>query len=144
MRLEVLLLVFTSILLSAKETTPAEFWSSYNKAEKIAFVNGSFGAFSKIKSHHKSEVRKQYMHDDNWREPYFIERFYNIIDEYIAKEIGYNLEIIVMHLDAFYTNSDNINIPILEALRIVSLIQDGEKKIANTRLLKSQQKHNKY
>jgi hypothetical protein len=84
------------------------------------------------------------MHDDNWREPYFIERFYNIIDEYIAKEIGYNLEIIVMHLDAFYTNSDNINIPILEALRIVSLIQDGEKKIANTRLLKSQQKHNKY
>ena len=144
MRLEVLLLVFTSILLSAKETTPAEFWSSYNKAEKIAFVNGSFGAFSKIKSHHKSEVRKQYMHDDNWREPYFIERFYNIIDEYIAKEIGYNLEIIVMHLDAFYTNSDNINIPILEALRIVSLIQDGEKKIANTRLLKSQQKHKKY
>ena len=144
MRLKVLLLVFTSILLSAKETTPAEFWSSYNKAEKIAFVNGSFGAFSKIKSHHKSEVRKQYMHDDNWREPYFIERFYNIIDEYIAKEIGYNLEIIVMHLDAFYTNSDNINIPILEALRIVSLIQDGEKKIANTRLLKSQQKHKKY
>ena len=140
MRIKVLLLVFTSIL-PAKETTPAEFWSSYNKSEKIAFVNGSFGAFAKLKSHHKSEVKKQYMHDDNWREPYFIERFYDIIDEYIAKEIGYNLEIIVMHLDAFYTNSDNIYIPILEALRIVSLIQDGEKKIANTRLLKSQHKH---
>ena len=84
------------------------------------------------------------MHDDNWREPYFIERFYDIIDEYIAKEVGYNLEIIVMHLDAFYTNSDNINIPILEALRIVALIQDGEKKTANTRLLKSQQKYKRY
>jgi len=49
-----------------------------------------------------------------------------------------------MHLDAFYTNSDNIKIPILEALRIVALIQDGEKKTANTRLLKSQQKYRTY
>ena len=142
MRLEVLLLVFASMR-SAKETTPAEFWSRYNNAEKIAVLNCAFDAYAKIKAHQKAEVKKQYIHDDNWREPYFIERFYNIIDEYIAKEIGYNLEIIVMHLDAFYTNSDNINIPILEALRIVSLIQDGEKKIENTRLLKSQQKHNK-
>ncbi len=143
MRIKILISIFFSIL-SARETTPAEFWSSYNKSEKIAFINGSFGAFAKLKSHHKYEVKKQYMHDDNWREPYFIERFYDIIDEYIAREVGYNLEIIVMHLDAFYTNSDNINIPILEALRIVALIQDGEKKTANTRLLKSQQKYKRY
>ena len=143
MILKILVLFFLTNL-SAGETTPADFWSSYNKIEKIAFVNGSFGAFAKIKSHHKSEVKKQYMHDDNWREPYFIERFYGIIDEYIASEVGYNLEIIVMHLDAFYTNSDNIKIPLLEALRIVSLIQDGEKKTANTRLLKSQQKYRTY
>ena len=38
-------------------------------------------------------------------------------------------------------NSDNTNIPILEALRIVSLHQDGEKKTANSRLLRSQQRY---
>ena len=46
-----------------------------------------------------------------------------------------------MHLDAFYTNSDNLNIPIMEALRIVSLIQDGEQKTANVRLLRAQQRY---
>ena len=94
-----------------------------------------------MKSHHKSEVRKQYMHDDNWVEPYYIERFYQIADEYLSDEVGYNLKIIAMHMDAFYTNSDNLNIPVLEALRVVSLMQDGEKKTANARLLRAQQKH---
>ena len=44
-------------------------------------------------------------------------------------------------MDAFYTNSDNLNIPILDALRVVSLIQDGERKTANVRLLRAQQKY---
>jgi hypothetical protein len=82
------------------------------------------------------------MHNDNWVEPYYIERYYDIIDEYLSVEVGYNIEIISMHLDAFYTNSDNTNIPVLEALRIVSLHQDGERKTANSRLLRSQQKYN--
>jgi len=81
------------------------------------------------------------LHDDNWVEPYYIERYYDIIDEYLSKEVGYNLGIISMHIDALYSNSDNLNIPVLEALRIVSLIQDGENKTANLRLLKSQQKY---
>jgi hypothetical protein len=44
-------------------------------------------------------------------------------------------------MDAFYVNSDNYNIPVMEALRIVSLMQDGERKKANLRLLKAQRKY---
>jgi len=127
--------------LTAQNSTPADFWNTYNDNEKKAFINGAFGALSKLKSKHKVEVRKQYLHDDNWVEPYYIERYYDIIDEYLSKEVGYNLGIISMHIDALYSNSDNLNIPVLEALRIVSLIQDGENKTANLRLLKSQQKY---
>ena len=121
--------------------TPAEFWIGYTQKEKIAFINGVYGTVSKLKSHHKTEVKKQYMHDDNWVEPYYIERFYQISDEYLANEIGYNLKIIALHMDAFYSNSDNLNIPVMEALRIVSLMQDGENRTANTRLLRAQQKY---
>ena len=109
--------------------------------EKIAFINGAYGAVAKLKSHHKSEVRKQFLHDDNWVEPYYIERYYSIADEYLAEEIGYNIKIIALHIDAFYTNSDNIFIPVMQALRIVSLIQDGQNDAANLRLLRSQQKY---
>ncbi|MDP6169153.1 MAG: hypothetical protein QF780_04020 [Candidatus Marinimicrobia bacterium] len=129
-------------LLHGQSASPADFWISYTQDEKISFINGAYGAISKIKAHHRSEVRKQYMHNDNWVEPYYIERFYQIADEYLADEIGYNLKIIAMHMDAFYSNSDNLNIPVMEALRVVSLMQDGDKKTANSRLLRAQQKHN--
>jgi len=124
-----------------QNSAPAEFWIRYTQKEKIAFINGVYGTVAKLKSHHKTEVKKQYMHDDNWVEPYYIERFYQISDEYLANEIGYNLKIIALHMDAFYSNSDNLNIPVMEALRIVSLMQDGENRTANTRLLRAQQKY---
>ena len=140
---KIILLWFTALInIYGQNSTPAEFWIGYTQEEKIAFINGAYGTVAKLKAHHKTEVRKQYMHDDNWVEPYYIERFYQIADEYLANEVGYNLKIIALHMDAFYSNSDNLNIPVMEALRIVSLMQDGENRIANTRLLRAQQKHN--
>ena len=73
----------------------------------------------------------------------YCKNIYDIADEYLSHEVGYNIKIIAMHLDAFYTNSDNLNIPVMEALRVVSLMQDGEQKLANARLLRAQQKYNK-
>ena len=140
---KVILLWFAILVtIYGQNSAPAEFWIGYSQEEKIAFINGAYGTVAKLKAHHKTEVRKQYMHDDNWIEPYYIERFYQIADEYLANEVGYNLKIIALHMDAFYSNSDNLNIPVMEALRIVSLMQDGENRTANTRLLRSQQKHN--
>jgi hypothetical protein len=125
----------------AQNSTPADFWKGYFQEEKIAFINGAYGAIAKLKSHHQAEVRKQFLHDKNWVEPYYIERFYEIADEYRSQEVGYNLKILALHMDAFYSNSDNLNIPVMEALRIVSLIQDGEQKKANARLLRAQRKY---
>lgn len=133
--------IISQSIYSQPKTSPADFWNAYTIEEKIAFINGAYGAIAILKSHHKSEVKKQYIHDDNWIEPYYIERFYNIADEYIAKEVGYNIKVVALNIDAFYTNSDNVEIPIMQALRIVSLMQDGEPKAANLRLLRAQQKY---
>ena len=141
MRNGIFIFFMFNCLFSQSKTSPADFWNDYSQEEKIAFINGAYGAVAKLKSHHKSEVKKQFMHNDNWVEPYYIERFYQISDEYLANEIGYNLKIIALHIDAFYSNSDNLNIPVMEALRIVSLMQDGENRTANTRLLRAQKRY---
>ena len=94
-----------------------------------------------MKKKHKEEVAKQYLNDKNWIEPYYIERYYSLIDEYFSESVGYDLQLITMHMDALFTNSDNINIPILEAMKVVSLIQDGNRKKANLRLLQLQRKY---
>ena len=126
---------------TANKILPSDFWSSLSDPEKISFVNGAYGAISALKKSHKDEVAKQYLHDKNWIQPYYIERFYDIADEYLSEEAGYNLSIIVMHMDALCVNSDNHKIPVLEAMRVVSLMQDGLRDRANLRLLQLQRKY---
>ena len=137
------ILIFSLSYTFSQNRLPAEFWNQYDKDQKIAFINGAYGAISKIKSHHKLEVKKQYLNYKNWVQPYYIERFYEISDEYISEKVGYDLSLIASHMDAFYSNSDNSNIPVMDALRVVSLVQDNENKKANIRLLRYQQKYRK-
>ena len=126
---------------SSSLNLPSEFWLDLTEPEKLSFVNGAYGAISLLKKSHRDEVAKQYLHDKNWIQPYYIERFYNIADEYVSEEAGYNLSIIIMHMDALYANSDNQKIPVLEAMRVVSLMQDGLGDKANLRLLQLQRKY---
>ena len=70
-----------------------------------------------------------------------IERFYEIIDEHRAKKAGYQVNLVAQALDAFYSNYDNTAIPLLEAVRIVSLAQDGETERADLYLLKAQKRY---
>ena len=126
---------------STQNQLSIDFWTGLSEPEKISFVNGAYGTISLLKKHHQHEVRKQYLHDKNWVQPYYIERFYDIADEYRSEEAGYNLKIIIMHMNAFYSNSDNVKIPILEGMRIVSLMQDGYRDKANIRLLQAQRKY---
>ncbi len=131
------IMIFT---LSAQERTPADFWYGMNMEEKTSFVNGVYSASSAIKSHHQRQVREQYTRNDSWVRPYFIDRFYEIVDEHISKDVDSHLDIIVLAVDALYSNSDNANIPVVEAIRIVSMVQDGQDKKANLYLLKAQQR----
>ena len=137
------ILLSVNLLIGQAQSTksPSEFWSSLSLKEKISFVNGAYSALSVLKKKHKEEVAKQYLNDRNWIEPYYIERYYSLIDEYSSEFVGYDLQLITMHMDALYTNSDNINIPVLEAMKVVSLIQDGNRKKANLRLLQLQRKY---
>ena len=54
---------------------------------------------------------------------------------------SYDLNIFAFHVDALYANYDNRNIPLIEAIRIVSVAQDGEPQKADLILLRAQKKY---
>jgi len=137
----IFILVQISFSQSDNKKSPSSFWISLSNKEKISFINGAYSALSVLKKKHKDEVAKQYLHDKNWIQPYYIDRYYSIIDEYHSEQVGYDLKIIALHMDALYANSDNFNIPILEAIKVVSLMQDGDREKANFRLLQLQRKY---
>jgi len=143
MKLFLIIFILVQISFSQSEIkqSPSSFWISLSNKEKISFINGTYSALSVLKKKHKDEVAKQYLHDKNWIQPYYIDRYYSIIDEYHSEQVGYDLKIIALHVDALYANSDNLNIPILEAIKVVSLMQDGDREKANLRLLQLQRKY---
>lgn len=128
-------------LLFGQVKTPSNFWQSLSDVEKVSFVNGAYSAASAMKMHHKHQVKEQYIGNDNWIQPYYIDRYYEIVDEHISKEVEGNIDLIAQAIDALYSNSDNANIPVIEAMRIVSMVQDGKNKKANLYLLKAQRKY---
>ena len=143
MKLFLIIFILVNILFSQSELkqSPSSFWISLSNKEKISFINGTYSALSVLKKKHKDEVAKQYLNDKNWIQPYYIDRYYSIIDEYHSEQVGYDLKIIALHMDALYANSDNLNIPIMEAIKVVSLMQDGDREKANLRLLQLQRKY---
>ncbi len=142
MKILIFLFFLASNIYAEESRTPSDYWKSIVPGEKVAFINGAYAAGAKLKYHHKQEVKKQYMQDLSWVQPYYIDRFYAIVDEHRSKEAGYDVEVIAKAMDAFYSNFDNSRIPLLEALRIVSLGQDGHYEKANLYLLKAQRKFN--
>lgn len=127
--------------LGAQESTPAQYWQSLSDSEKVAFVNGAYAMAARLKGHHEHEVNQQYYRDPNWIQPYYIERFYAIVDEHISEKVGTDLKIITQSMDALYANYDNHRIPVIEALRIVSVAQDGDRAKGNLLLLQAQRKY---
>jgi len=133
-------ILFVSII-SAQSEAPADYWTKLSQGEKVAFVNGAYGGIARMKLHHEKEVQKQYMSNPYWVQPYYINRFYDIVDEHISQGVTYDLNIVAGHIDALYANYDNRNIPLIEAIRIVSVAQDGEPQKADLILLRAQKKY---
>ena len=96
---------------------------------------------SVLKNEHKKEVAKQYLHDKNWIEPYYIERYYSVIEEYHSEKVGYDIQIITMHMDAFYANSDNSKYPNHGCSKSSLLNSRWNERKANLRLLQLQRKY---
>ena len=104
-------ILFASIIFGQSEA-PADYWVKLIQGEKVAFVNGAYAGVARMKLHHEKEVQKQYMKDPYWVQPYYINRFYDIVDEHISQSVTYDLNIVAGHIDALYANYDNRNIPV--------------------------------
>ena len=138
---KVVFLLFCIAMVYGQKKSPASYLESLEVNEKAAFINGVYATGAKLKYHHKQEINKQYNQSPGWVEPYFVERFYEIIDEHRSRKAGYDVSVIAQALDAFYSNYDNTQIPLLEGLRIVSLAQDGKIEKADLYLLKAQKRY---
>ena len=88
---KVVFLIFCFTMAFGQKKSPASYWESLKVNEKAAFINGVYATGAKLKYHHKQEINKQYNQNPGWIEPYFVERFYEIIDEHRSRKAGYDV-----------------------------------------------------
>ena len=56
MKIGISTLIIIQSIYSQSKINPSDFWKDYSLEEKIAFINGAYGAIAKLKSQNQKEV----------------------------------------------------------------------------------------
>ena len=123
----------------AQTTINGRVWDQWDHDHKVLYLMGFYDGF---KAH--GLVFNQAEHDHPLREPFStppssVIRYKADRQEYYSRNLKLNYKAISDHVDIFYTDSDNLDIPVPEAIRIVALRDEGQTERADF-LLKTERR----
>ena len=114
-------------------------WISMKKNEKLFFLEGFFVSQITLNKYLQDAIKYDSSGDPYWQKPFVLVMYEQNLKEFSSSKIGINTIKISDYLDAFYQDSQNIKIPIVEAIRIISLRADGNNERAGWFILKNLQ-----
>ena len=114
-------------------------WISMEKNEKLFFLEGFFVSQITLNKYLQDAIKYDSSGDPYWQKPFVLVMYEQNLKEFSSSKIGINTIKISDYLDAFYQDSQNIKIPIVEAIRIISLRADGNNERADWFILKNLQ-----
>ena len=114
-------------------------WISMKKNEKLFFLEGFFVSQITLNKYLQDAIKYDSSGDPYWQKPFVLVMYEQNLKEFSSSKIGINTIKISDYLDAFYQDSKNIKIPIVEAIRIISLRADGNNERADWFILKNLQ-----
>ena len=114
-------------------------WISMKKNEKLFFLEGFFVSQITLNKYLQDAIKYDSSGDPYWQKPFVLVMYEQNLKEFSSSKIGTNTTKISDYLDAFYQDSQNIKIPIVEAIRIISLRADGNNERADWFILKNLQ-----
>ena len=103
-----------------------EDWKVFQKSEKEMFLKGFFSSQYTLNEHLENAIKYDSAGDPYWQKPFVLVMYEQNLKEFSSINIGLNIIEISDRLDAFYQNQENINISIVEGIRIICLRADGQ------------------
>ena len=106
-------------------------WNQWEHEHKVLYLVGFYDGY---KAH--GLVFNQAEHDHPFREPFstppsLIVRYKADRTEYYSRNLKLNFNLISDFIDIFYTDPDNLDIPVTEAIRIITLRDEGQTERAD-------------
>ncbi len=135
-----LALLWLPALLMAQRDITGRTWTRWEEDRKIAYLAGFYAGLKADAAVFGQAERDHPLRKPVERDPTSVDRYKVERREFYARKLKYNFNMIRKLLDVFYTDPDNLLIPVTEAIRIIALREDGNRERANFLLLRERRK----
>ena len=130
-----MMLFGTGHLLGQNERT-GKSWTRWDNDHKIIYLMGFYAGLRADGMIFQQAERDHPIDKSIQKEPASINRYKAERREYYSRHLKYDFKLISQYLDVFYTDPDNLEIPVPEAIRIIALRSEGKLERANFLLLR--------
>ena len=135
-----LALLWMPSFLMAQQDITGRTWTRWDESRKIAYLAGFYAGLKADAAVFGQAERDHPLRKPVERNPASVDRYKAERREFYARKLKYNFNMIGKLLDVFYTDPDNLLIPVPEAIRIIALREDGNRERANFLLLRERRK----
>ena len=101
-------------------------WANWSNSEKDSFLKGFYSSQLTLNNHLKNAIQYDSAGDPYWKKPFVLVMYEQNMKEFTSVKMGINTYELSGRLDAFYGDSDNKIIAVMEAIRIICLRADGD------------------
>ena len=112
-------------------------WANWSNGEKDSFLKGFYSSQLTLNNHLKNAIQYDSSGDPYWKKPFVLVMYEQNMKEFTSVKMGINIGELGGRLDAFYGDSDNKIIAVIEAIRIICLRADGDIERADWFVLQS-------
>ena len=127
-------------LLQAQRDITGRTWTRWEPDRKVAYLAGFYAGLKADAAVFGQAERDHPLQKPVERNPASVDRYKVERREYYARKLKYDFNMIRKLLDVFYTDPDNLLIPVPEAIRIIALREDGNRERADFLLLRERRK----
>lgn len=136
----VCLLVGSASGLFAQRDITGRSWTRWNDENKVIYLMGFYAGMKADVSLFAQAERDYPLRSPVERNPASVDRYKAERMEYYSRKVKYDFKVIRELIDIFYTDPDNLMIPVPAAIRIIMLREDGEHERSNFLLLDGRRK----
>jgi len=135
-----LVLLGLPTFLPAQRDITGRTWTRWEEGRKIAYLAGFYAGLKADAAIFGQAERDHPLRKPVERNPASVDRYKVERREFYARKLKYDFKMIRKLLDVFYTDPDNLLIPVPEAIRIIALREEGNSERADFLLLRERRK----
>lgn len=136
-----LVLLGLPTFLHAQRDITGRTWTRWEEDRKIAYLGGFYAGLKADGAIFQQAERDYPLRKSVERNPASVDRYKAERREYYARNLKYDFNMIRKLLDVFYSDPDNLLIPVPEAIHIIALREEGNSERADFLLLRERRKY---